>query len=341
MAPKPSAAQRRTCAVCGSRKLIEAFPFSNGKRAPTCTDCLQEAGYGEGGQSLDSVTFATPAATEPPAQVQTLASRAPTVIQPGVANHDRDTQELQDPEQDAVSSKRTRSRRGGYAPRKRTKQETPKLPKELPCRICIEDMPLDAFPNSQKGIDAELPPECQDHLGLKSNGGPVCKECISSFLVAAIEMTGVDSLGCFECGKEWDVRFLQKYLSRESFESYSDQLLDIAVKSGADGFMHCAKDGCTGRGFVDSRRAGFPQVVCSQCNTRLCALCKVPWHKDMSCQEWRTEFEKSAVGEEEKKMLRKLRAEGYRRCPRCQFPCMKEYGCDNMMCKCRIPQPPL
>jgi hypothetical protein len=89
---------------------------------------------------------------------------------------------------------------------------------------------------------------------------------------------------------------------------------------------------------------GHPHVECPGCKKRFCAVCRVPFHLGMTCQEWLKDHpaskgtgkQKSSTlphgdGENGKdvKTMAMLRA---RLCPRCQFVIVKGSGCKHMHC---------
>ncbi|KAJ4334824.1 hypothetical protein N0V95_009067 [Ascochyta clinopodiicola] len=78
--------------------------------------------------------------------------------------------------------------------------------------------------------------------------------------------------------------------------------------------------------------SGFPHVECPGCHGRFCANCKVNWHTDQTCQQYRAGHPEVRDKDEEKQ-LREMARLGARRCPRCQFVIIKDGGCDHVFCE--------
>jgi hypothetical protein len=116
-----------------------------------------------------------------------------------------------------------------------------------------------------------------------------------------------------------------------ALENYHEQMFQTFMVNAST--FQCLNSECGAVGLLEKTAPGFPNVVCSACKQRHCALCTVTWHEDMSCQAYRAKNHKELVSSEEKAALRMLAKLGAKRCPRCQLAVDKDGGCNSMYCK--------
>lgn len=311
-----------TCSSCGLRHPATAYPVSINnatKRAMgTCLSCLQEHVILS---EWENAGIRQPTAEENAATIAALNTKKSTKHVTR-AVHRRTLKRKRD--QVIAASKRASL---ALADTKKT------------CRICVEEKELTAFPSSLKratkrsSSSVEIPPRCQDHLGVKSKDGPVCKSCIAGALTAAIELKGAERTGCFECNAAWDIAFIARYVTAEVSTAYLDMLLKVTLARNSE-FIWCINPKCGSGGFAERKRegTGYPQVECGQCKERSCANCKVKWHAGKTCQQFQL-TRTDEMTEQEKQALRKLEQVDARRCPKCQMAVEKNGGCPSMYCE--------
>jgi hypothetical protein len=310
----PAPATRRTCLVCGSRKLAEAYPVSIDTGNPilvTCSTCLGNltaGGHREivaeiGTYRLGSKRKAEETDTDSPPKKRKKASKKHTRAPP---------------------------------------------PTSAECRFCTEVKDIGDFPIPTKRVSKtkpwlphppaqDIPASCALHLCVrKSNrAGPVCKACIGASLTGSLSYKHAEQIGCPDekCATPWNsVDYVRKYLSNEDFTAYSEKLFTTFVATNQQ-MLWCIK--CEEGGLVEARvsaNRGFPQMECHKCEARLCANCKSAWHKDQTCQEYQLSRD-GAMSKEETVSLKSLAKLGARRCPHCAYGVLKIDGCPNMICR--------
>ncbi|KHN34215.1 Putative E3 ubiquitin-protein ligase RNF217 [Glycine soja] len=82
-----------------------------------------------------------------------------------------------------------------------------------------------------------------------------------------------------------------------------------------------------------SEDADIRECECPNCRRLFCALCRVPWHENIPCEE----FQKLNAEEREREdiMLMSLAKQmQWKRCPHCRFYVAKSEGCMYMRCRC-------
>ncbi|OCL04970.1 hypothetical protein AOQ84DRAFT_356156 [Glonium stellatum] len=333
---------RHNCAVCHSRKPEDDFPLTtSGARAfATCMGCLEQSLSNPAAWADLSLQQPGRAMIEP---TNDLEANLPSTTPPIVATVDA----LAETEPSTKSPTRKRKRRSTasswpYKARKRAKAG-PKPPPEpqgpITCRICVEEKPVSEFVKLSRSRKAaiNLPFDCQKHLsyqpGNSKASNAVCKSCISSSLSAGLDTVGAERLGCLEPGCEadpWDYSYLVLYLPADALEQYHEQM--FAAFMAEETTWQCLNTDCGSVGLLEQNVAGFPNIVCSECKRRSCALCRVEWHEGISCQVYREKHQKEFITSEEKATLRMLSKKGAKRCPRCQMAIEKDGGCDSMYC---------
>lgn len=72
---------------------------------------------------------------------------------------------------------------------------------------------------------------------------------------------------------------------------------------------------------------------CLECHKEYCLNCRVEWHKDMSCKEYKIS---STTSEDDEKFISFVKGKKFKQCPKCKFWVEKNEGCDHMTCKCKF-----
>eukprot|EP00741_Cyanophora_paradoxa_P007155 tig00000123_g6925.t1 len=74
-------------------------------------------------------------------------------------------------------------------------------------------------------------------------------------------------------------------------------------------------------------------VECFGCRKRYCAVCRAPWHQEITCEQYQAlpEDERSP---EDRAMTELARQKGWPRCPRCTAYVQLARGCRHMRCRC-------
>lgn len=314
--------QRSRCAVCNARKAYQDFPMNtngNERLLVTCTDCAVNALPDRRRNRLQGIVSEATANSAPPSSLRKRKR--------GV----REDYPLQRKKARAASTLKV------------ARQLRPRV---ATCRICIEEKSLDAFiknpPKLKAGVPwwrappGDVPIQCVDHLAInkKNKAGPICRACISSTLLASIELRGAERLGCPSegCRTIWDATdFVSKYLTIEEFSTYSEILFDTWTKVNRQ-LKQCINPACGQRALIETNTAGFPHVQCVHCQMHMCVSCEVEWHTGQTCSEYRWANVDDAQSTEELQALKNLQKQGARRCPHCSLAVVKDGGCPSMWC---------
>ena len=81
--------------------------------------------------------------------------------------------------------------------------------------------------------------------------------------------------------------------------------------------------------------SSLTQHDCPVCKRSSCAKCRVPWHSEFSCTEFR-KLKTKKKGKEYDKMATALaKKNNWKKCPKCKFLVERTYGCTHIRCRCK------
>lgn len=251
----------------------------------------------------------------------------------------------------AGPTRRRRARTDPWTPRRKVNPNpNPRprapLPTHFTCRICIEEKPVDQFPqwvNARRGrwtTPLDVPYPCIVHLARnprKKKINPVCKLCIGNSMSARLDMLGVRHIhtGCLEpgCTTPWPDGFIMTYLPAGApLERYNTEMFAVWKTEHNPPLLTCPSPTCTAEGLPDPTARGYPQVSCHTCSFRSCAECAVPWHDKLTCAEFRAQRINKLLDDPERATLKLMQKKDARRCPNCGLLVEKDGGCDSMHC---------
>ncbi|GJT15577.1 putative reverse transcriptase domain-containing protein [Tanacetum coccineum] len=75
------------------------------------------------------------------------------------------------------------------------------------------------------------------------------------------------------------------------------------------------------------------QHDCPVCKRSSCALCRVPWHSEFSCKEFRKLNTKKKGKEYDKMATALAKKNNWMKCPKCKFFVEKTFGCRHIRCR--------
>ncbi|KAF2644377.1 hypothetical protein P280DRAFT_231247 [Massarina eburnea CBS 473.64] len=221
------------------------------------------------------------------------------------------------------------------------------------CTVCAQALPPAAFPMMQSfsASDTEepnFPGLCYEHFDLiNSPDTAVCTECLGQHFSAQFHALGAANLSCVQpdCKPElWGddfrwIHFAHNYLPESDKQAFNEELFENVFEKQVwvcpDG---CSLDSCWTLPPRDTY--GYPYVECPGCKGHFCAVCRVHWHKNLTCQEWQKHHpvpqtlqqQQAALNEGELLSIEDLVLNDARLCPRCQIVIEKVDGCDLVEC---------
>ncbi|KAF8603503.1 hypothetical protein BDV93DRAFT_523278 [Ceratobasidium sp. AG-I] len=191
-----------------------------------------------------------------------------------------------------------------------------------PCSICFD--PPDSFPIR--------PPtnEC-------THQSTVCAACLEQHISHAVLTDGSTTVPCPEalCGQtlEYDDVIRGAKNDKLCLARYETLLLRRMLENEPN-FVWCKVATC-GWGQVHESGDDAPIVICQTCQARSCFTHDVPWHTDLTCDQYDTQ-----QAEQEREAQANIASEEYiqqnaKVCPNeaCKRKIEKIDGCDHMVCR--------
>lgn len=176
-------------------------------------------------------------------------------------------------------------------------------------------------------------------LKLPNCGHKACKDCLIQYCAVGTNRP----LQCFAaagCRTVIPMAWLEDKLPKTDVHDLADSVVKEHCKRNLDSYVPCAGLNCD-EFLATSKR--FNEVICPKCLTVNCTACKIEYHFSKTCGQYQNEIEAEKEDTE-----RQLREGGAKRCPRCETPSYKAYGCNHITCTqcnahwcwvCRLPFP--
>ncbi|KAG0235056.1 hypothetical protein BGW42_005849 [Actinomortierella wolfii] len=159
----------------------------------------------------------------------------------------------------------------------------------------------------------------------------LCLSCLQSYLIHNLE----DPKARFPtqcpqpgCRSPIPADSGELVLEHEQLEKWYRKLAEIHVANKAC----CPRPECGAIVDLDDRDG--TAVRCPECNTSYCATCAVPFHRGLTCEEYRAQIEGGNTTEEDMAMFQMIKDRRWRHCPSCRFVIEKTQGCPHVVCHC-------
>lgn len=197
------------------------------------------------------------------------------------------------------------------------------------CAICLEK----TFPS-----DLVCQKEC---------GHQFCYNCLSQFVETEISAGKVPvrcpQFGCFRFIGNNDCRRL---VSLRAFDKYSSRLAEATVSNLEKvycPFLGCSAMMCKNVEDLPNRNAASSSsstrggqrdssAECMECHRLFCVDCRVPWHADLTCQQ----YQKLPPGErdaEDRMLFQLANDQTWKRCRKCRSLIILGEGCFHITCR--------
>ncbi|RJE18096.1 IBR [Aspergillus sclerotialis] len=144
------------------------------------------------------------------------------------------------------------------------------------CVVCFEKLDCRLFPQSP------IASSC-DHTSIPE--ADICISCLQRSLQIQLSSTGPNSLACPLCHAQLSSAEVQKWATRDTFETYNTLNTQTTIENDAE-YIRCARRSCRFGQFHAGGRED-PIVVCRSCGTRTCFIHRdTIWHQGLTCDEY-------------------------------------------------------
>lgn len=164
-----------------------------------------------------------------------------------------------------------------------------------------------------------------------------CRDCMQGHIEAQIEVQAfVEKRGEIGvvcpgngCDNVLGIHEVKSCVPSQVFERYDGLLRDSAVTKTSD-MIWCATPDC-GNALITVEE-NSPMVVCYACYSSWCTRCQVPWHGDMTCEEYRRYVLSKVTEVAEDLANNRWMSTMTKACPQCCVNIEKNEGCNHMTC---------
>ncbi|CAG9317462.1 unnamed protein product [Blepharisma stoltei] len=163
-----------------------------------------------------------------------------------------------------------------------------------------------------------------------------CKKCILLLFENMINLGRVmpEEILCPNCNTMISDDFVNKHISQDQQTKINElrvniKMLKLVAENKA---VHCPVPDCKGFGYISPNDI---HTACSACKAGICVVCKNGAHPGMTCEAYKSQFAEFKLDE-------MMLSRNWKRCPKCGAACMREDGCNYVICQspiCRGTQP--
>ncbi|TKY72925.1 E3 ubiquitin-protein ligase RNF144A-A [Spatholobus suberectus] len=230
----------------------------------------------------------------------------------GVSNHGHVINLSDTEEDDDVRILKFTPQSTTFGKRKKTKGESSNSAPFL-CEICTETK------------------TASDSFGIIGCCHVYCKDCVAQYVESRLQ-ENVVNIGCPvpRCRGLLEAEDCRAILAPPVFDRWGKALCEAVI--AAEEKFYCPFAECSA---LLIREVGddIRQSECPNCRRLFCALCRVPWHQDMSCDEFQ-KLNEDERGRDDVMLMNLANQMKWKRCPKCRFYVAKSEGCMYMKCRC-------
>jgi E3 ubiquitin-protein ligase RNF144 len=158
-----------------------------------------------------------------------------------------------------------------------------------------------------------------------------CNDCISRHVAAKVQY-GTTIVACpgLNCRAVLDLDTCRPILTRVVIDLWEDALCEEVINASQR--FYCPFKDCSALLIDDNEGEAIIESECPFCHRLFCALCSVPWHSGIECEEFQR-LNEDERGREDL-MLRELANDKkWSRCLQCKFYVERTEGCPHMICR--------
>ncbi|KAL0436869.1 UNVERIFIED_CONTAM: hypothetical protein Sradi_0394800 [Sesamum radiatum] len=188
------------------------------------------------------------------------------------------------------------------------------------CTICLEDTHVDQM---------FLISGCQHRY---------CFSCMSKHVQFKLLLGILPKCPYENCNSDLKLDSCQMFLTPELFDIMSQRVKEASIPAAEE--IYCPYPRCSTLLSITELQGSMGNSndeleiakKCPRCNGMFCINCKVPWHSDMSCDDFKR---LNPYPWNEDKKLKSLATENlWRQCSNCNHMVALTGGCNHIYCRC-------
>ena len=204
---------------------------------------------------------------------------------------------------------------------------------DLSCIVCYDGIEISEYKDIEHSMCViEADRDCNGYVTLPCCSRLVCKKCIESIISTTVG-EGKVKVACPhpECGKLFTKEYIYAALRdhADMKQRYQRLLVDVDKDSKIKTCPQCSHltEHVIPRRF--RLKEADVKITCDVCQQEWCFHCHAPWHREMSCKEFKQ-------GSQQFRVWTKSKAAGgvpnCQKCPTCRVYIQRSEGCPHMNC---------
>ncbi|KAL0735635.1 hypothetical protein Bca4012_011845 [Brassica carinata] len=187
-------------------------------------------------------------------------------------------------------------------------------PRKKTCRICLDD-------------DFEV----DQMLSVALCGHQFCVECMKQYVEAMLLEGRVPRCPHYQCESKPTLRSFASLLTPKLKKMWEQKIQEGSIP--VLDRVYCPDATCSALMSVSelSKSTNGHMVCCFKCSKPFCVNCKVPWHNNMSCGDYKSLGPNPTTND---MMLKTLANQMmWRQCGKCQHMIERVAGCNRVTCR--------
>ncbi|XP_042009804.1 probable E3 ubiquitin-protein ligase rbrA [Salvia splendens] len=158
-----------------------------------------------------------------------------------------------------------------------------------------------------------------------------CYECTASHIEAKIqEKVGEIACPAPGCKAELDSVACRQMISDEALVQWDEVLCMSLIPESET--LYCPFQDCSAL-LLNDLGGVIEKIRCIECKRWFCGQCRVPWHTDFTCKEFKKLYAKKG-GKVDKIVKELAKKKRWQKCPKCKMYVEKSEGCMHITCRC-------
>ncbi|KAI3856528.1 hypothetical protein MKX03_028370, partial [Papaver bracteatum] len=152
-----------------------------------------------------------------------------------------------------------------------------------------------------------------------------CSECIARHIEAKLQQS-ISTITCPEsnCKETLEPYICRDIISRRVLDRWDKALCESSLLNSQK--IYCAFEDCSELLLKDNGVI-VRSILCPYCNRLFCAHWQVPWHSDLTCDDFHKKGRKDDM-----LLINLAKDKEWKRCPSCRFYVERVDGCNYMNC---------
>ncbi|XP_052188200.1 E3 ubiquitin-protein ligase RSL1-like isoform X2 [Diospyros lotus] len=158
-----------------------------------------------------------------------------------------------------------------------------------------------------------------------------CYNCTSKHIIAKIQ-DNINKIPCpgVDCKTQLDFDACRRIIPKHILVQWDESLCKSLIPESQK--LYCPFRDCSSMLVNDSGNV-INQIDCPACRRSICARCRVPWHLEFTCKEFR-KLSAKRKGKDDAMVKELAKKKSWRKCSNCKTYVEKTEGCVHMTCRC-------